>query len=76
MKSLVLSPFNIWLSAAIELIPRDELMALIRQFNSEAEYPTVKLLNTLITEYGHEFADRSVNSPSSTRKQMNQWIKC
>ena len=56
MKSLVLSPFNIWLSAAIELIPRDELMALIRQFNSEAEYPTVKLLNTLITEYGHEFA--------------------
>ena len=51
MKSLVLSPFNIWLSAAIELIPRDELMALIRQFNSEAEYPTVKLLNTLITEY-------------------------
>ena len=56
MKSLVLSPFNIWLSAAIELIPRDELMGLIRQFNSEAEYPTVKLLNTLITEYGHEFA--------------------
>ena len=56
MKRLVLSPFNIWLSAAIELIPRDELMALIRQFNSEAEYPTVKLLNTLITEYGHEFA--------------------
>lgn len=58
MYNLQMTPMNIYLGTAIELIPRDELMAVIRQFDSEAEYPTVALLNKLTEDHGHAFIDQ------------------
>lgn len=57
MKKIELTPMNIYLAAAIELIPYDELMALILEFDKTAERPTVALLTKLFEEYGHDFAD-------------------
>ena len=57
MKKIELTPMNIYLAAAIELIPHDELMALIWEFDKSAEHPTVSLLNELFITYDHDFAD-------------------
>ena len=56
MKKLELTTMNIYLGAAIELIPKDELLDLVQRYDREATTVTVASLSKLFEDYGEDFA--------------------